>query len=184
MAVRALSAPQGPFRPDGWRLGGDPAPSRVELDREVLVDLARGTVSVDGETHAVTQQRLADHQVVLDLDDRRVSAHADVTRHAVEVSWRGQRFVFDREDPFAAGAAGAADGTMTAPMPGTVLGVDVEEGAVVTEGQTLGVMEAMKMELVLRAPFGGTVTTVAVAAGEQVALGAELFVVTADEDDQ
>ena len=41
----------------------------------------------------------------------------------------------------------------------------------------LGVMEAMKMELSLKAPLAGTVTQVGVATGDQVALGATLFVV-------
>ena len=62
-------------------------------------------------------------------------------------------------------------------MPGTVLAVDVAEGDAVEEGQRLGVLEAMKMELALKAPFAGTVTTVGAAAGEQVALGEVLFVV-------
>ena len=43
----------------------------------------------------------------------------------------------------------------------------------------LGVLEAMKMELSLKAPFAGTVATVAPRAGDQVALGAELFHVEA-----
>jgi biotin carboxyl carrier protein len=62
-------------------------------------------------------------------------------------------------------------------MPGTVLAVSATEGQQVTGGDVLGVMEAMKMELSLTAPFDGTVTTVGVAAGDQVALGATLFVV-------
>jgi biotin carboxyl carrier protein len=49
----------------------------------------------------------------------------------------------------------------------------------VVEGETLGVMEAMKMELALKAPFDGTVASVGAAAGEQVRLGAPLFVVEA-----
>ena len=66
-------------------------------------------------------------------------------------------------------------------MPGTVLAVDVVEGGTVAEGETLGVMEAMKMELALKAPFAGTVTTVGAAAGDQVTLGAMLFVVEPDD---
>jgi biotin carboxyl carrier protein len=64
-------------------------------------------------------------------------------------------------------------------MPGTVLAVDVAENDRVEEGQRLGVLEAMKMEITLRAPFAGTVTTVGAATGEQVKLGALLFEVEA-----
>ena len=68
-------------------------------------------------------------------------------------------------------------------MPGTVLAVDVAEGETVEQGQRLGVLEAMKMELALKAPFDGTVTTVGAAVGGQVALGQVLFVVEEEADD-
>ena len=55
-----------------------------------------------------------------------------------------------------------------------MLDVLVETGQQVSEGEVLGTLEAMKMELSLKAPFAGTVTMVGAAAGEQVALDLEI----------
>ncbi len=65
-------------------------------------------------------------------------------------------------------------GTITAPMPGTVLGVSVSVGESVTAHQPLVVLEAMKMEMPVLAPFGAAVTALHVAAGDRVAAGAPL----------
>jgi len=70
-----------------------------------------------------------------------------------------------RRDP---AAAGAITTELAAPMPGRVVAVPVEVGASVERGQTVVVLEAMKMESVLTAPAAGTVTAVLVTPGETV----------------
>ncbi|CAM3747241.1 acetyl/propionyl/methylcrotonyl-CoA carboxylase subunit alpha [Nocardioides zeicaulis] len=157
LAAAALVGPTGtgPWRADGWRLGAGPAPVRVVVGTE-LVDVRPDAAPRD--------------------------AFVKVTTGSVEVVDRGQRFVLERPDPFGDHAAAAGDGTLLAPMPGTVLAVDVAEGQAVAAGETLGVMEAMKMELALKAPFAGTVTSVGAAAGDLVKLGAVLFTVEPTDD--
>ena len=89
----------------------------------------------------------------------------------------GQNF---RIAPFRAEAGGshsAADGAILAPMPGKVIALDVAEGQTVTAGQRLMVLEAMKMEHALTAPFDGTVTELAASVGGQVQVEAVLCVV-------
>ncbi|MGZ3199208.1 MAG: acetyl/propionyl/methylcrotonyl-CoA carboxylase subunit alpha [Croceibacterium sp.] len=72
------------------------------------------------------------------------------------------------------GQASAHDGDIFAPMPGKVIAVDVTEGQPVEAGQRLMVLEAMKMEHALTAPFAGTVTDLAAHEGQQVQVEALL----------
>jgi acetyl-CoA/propionyl-CoA carboxylase, biotin carboxylase, biotin carboxyl carrier protein len=74
-------------------------------------------------------------------------------------------------DDAAAAVAVAPGGSLQAPMPGTVLRVDVREGQEVAAGEPLMVLEAMKMELAVSAPAAGTVTAVMVRPGDMVARG-------------
>ena len=173
----------GPWRADGWRMGADPAPDTVVLgDDVIVVDRHRGRVAHRGLSHDVRMTSAADHVVHLVVDGRPEHAVLNVQERFVDVSHRGQRWMWERPDPFADLAADAGDGTLLAPMPGTVLAVNVSEGQQVAEGETLGVMEAMKMELALKAPFAGTVTTVGAGVGDQVLLGAVVFAVEPDAD--
>ena len=71
--------------------------------------------------------------------------------------------------PVVAAAAGATK--VTAPMPGTILGVNVKEGDVVKAGQPIFVLEAMKMESDIVAPVAGTVSGIGVAKGASVSAG-------------
>lgn len=74
-------------------------------------------------------------------------------------------------------AAGAPEGSSTipAPLPGLVLDVLVKEGDAVKAGQSLLVMEAMKMENQIQAPFDGTVKKVFVQKGANISEGDKLI---------
>ena len=175
---------------DGWRLAGPAAPTPIELivpstglrtgDGERVLFQVDPSGSVTAGDRQWDVHPIASESGVLrlEIDDLVHEAGVRIGPRRVDVAHVGHTFNFDRPDAFAPGGSlGPADGTILAPMPGTVLNVAVEVGQVVQVGDVLGVMEAMKMELSLKAPVAGSVTTVGAVTGEQVALGATLFVV-------
>lgn len=74
-------------------------------------------------------------------------------------------------------AAVGAGEKVAAPMPGTIVSVNVSDGQAVKKGDVLVVLEAMKMENEIKAPADGTVTSVAVSKGESVDTGATLVTI-------
>ncbi|MFA7263756.1 MAG: acetyl/propionyl/methylcrotonyl-CoA carboxylase subunit alpha [Caulobacter sp.] len=86
----------------------------------------------------------------------------------------GEAFAFRRPTTDAAAHGGESDGAVISPMPGKVVSVSVKAGDTVTKGQTLLVLEAMKMEHALAAPFDGVVAELAAVAGGQVSEGVVL----------
>jgi len=83
-----------------------------------------------------------------------------------------ETLTFDVIDPLDRAGATAGGDTVLAPMPGLVRDVAVAAGDAVSTGDRLIVLEAMKMEHVLRAPRDGVVASVAVQTGDQVTAGA------------
>ncbi|HXI19413.1 MAG TPA: biotin/lipoyl-containing protein [Chloroflexota bacterium] len=107
-------------------------------------------------------------EVALDMEPgEETIGVAFVDGATVPVRWEDPR----RRSLVAAGVSlGARSGSVTiaAPMPGKIVSVAVETGAMVERGQTVIVLEAMKMESAIAAPHAGTVTDILVAVGQPV----------------
>ncbi|MER6181506.1 biotin carboxylase N-terminal domain-containing protein [Streptomyces sp. NPDC001652] len=156
--------------PSGWRLGGTPKPVGFHLRVQDPVEyVPRGTASVTEDRVHVT------------LDGVRHTFH----RAADWLGRDGDAWQVRDHDPVAAsltGAAHAGADSLTAPMPGTVTVVKVAVGDEVTAGQSLLVVEAMKMEHVVSAPHAGTVAELDVAPGSTVAMDQVLAVIAPHEE--
>jgi 3-methylcrotonyl-CoA carboxylase alpha subunit len=92
----------------------------------------------------------------------------------VLVTEQGQAWLLSPWRRDGAHGAAAGSGAILAPMPGKVIAVEVSAGQVVTKGQRLLTLEAMKMEHTLTAPFDGTVGELNAVAGQQVQVDALL----------
>ena len=91
---------------------------------------------------------------------------------------QGEAWTYGLERPeHAAGGGGASDGAILSPMPGRIISVNVEAGEKVAKGQKLLVLEAMKMEQQLLAPFNGVVKTLNAKLDAQIAEGVLLALI-------
>lgn len=106
----------------------------------------------------------------LRIDGKRVTAYVSAENAKRWVTVNGQTFVLTKSSGTRKGAHGGhhASGELTAPMPGQVRAVNVSEGDAVTKGQTLLVLEAMKMEIRIHALQNGIVKKLFVKQGQTV----------------
>ncbi|KFK88802.1 acetyl-COA carboxylase [Streptomyces sp. JS01] len=161
--------------PSGWRTGGVRAPLTFPLRVGGLEPVTHGAPA--GAT-------VAADRVTVELD----GAVGHFHRSGDWLGRDGDAWHVQDHDPVEASLSGAgrsgAD-TLAAPMPGTVTVVKVAVGDEVEAGQSLLVVEAMKMEHVISAPHTGTVTELDVSAGATVAMDQVLAVVVpvADGED-
>ncbi len=184
-ALAAEAAQEGadPWsRRDGWRIHGG---ARRRFD------LAQGKAR-----HVATLERLHDGALRLAVGDfsgafaaralgaERYDVMLGDARHTLAVYLQGERVAvfgaagsteLQEIDPLTHAGDAAAEGRLTAPMPGKVIAFHVKAGDTVSAGQALAVMEAMKMEHTITAPRAGTVAELLYAVGDQVAEGGELL---------
>ncbi|MGQ4423516.1 acetyl-CoA carboxylase biotin carboxylase subunit [Streptomyces violaceoruber] len=156
--------------PSGWRMGGEPKAAAFHLRvTDPVEHTPRGTHTVTGDRVTVT------------LDGVRHTFH----RAADWLGRDGDAWQVRDHDPVAASlnrSAHAGADSLTAPMPGTVTVVKVAVGDEVSAGQSLLVVEAMKMEHVISAPHAGTVAELDVAPGTTVAMDQVLAVIAPTDD--
>jgi acetyl/propionyl-CoA carboxylase alpha subunit len=131
------------------------------------------TVTIDGTVYEVDWSRVREGVLSLIMDGRSHTVQVARSDGGVTVDVDGQHFVIgtgsrDDDSAVAAGAGGGGGGTIKAPMPGNVVKVMVEEGDEVVAGQSIVVVEAMKMENEVKSGTDGTVKKVNVAAGDSV----------------
>jgi acetyl/propionyl-CoA carboxylase alpha subunit len=169
--------------PSGWR-NNPSQPQQLTLSRrgeDTVVHYAFDReglqMSVDEVTLGVVLHRCSDSEVDATVDGVRRVFTVSVTGDTVDVDsdlGASEHVVRPRlPEPGLLLAAGS----LTAPMPGSVVRVLVEAGSAVEPGQPLVVLEAMKMEHTVAAAASGTVTSIHVVAGQQVEAGAPLVVV-------
>jgi len=168
----------------GWRLNtrlqrslnfeDDSGNSEVRID--YAGDGRQWQLQIGSNTHTLALHAANTDSVRISLDGRTLQA---------DVAWEGEGLhLFDGRsqhslrllDPMAhAGHAEAEGGRLTAPMPGKIVALLVDQGTSVTQGTPLLIMEAMKMEHTIAAPSAGTVEALRYAVGDQVAEGAQLL---------
>jgi len=148
-----------------------------ESGRQHAVEVdARGEVTIEGgeATWRVTAMGGGEYDVVAGERRRRVFVTGPPERRDVFIDGRTFTIEVSRAGERRARAAAHAD-ALAAPMPGTVVNVLVAPGQSVHRGDTLLTLEAMKMELPVRAPHDGTVKTIHCREGELVQAGARLL---------
>jgi 3-methylcrotonyl-CoA carboxylase alpha subunit len=182
LAVAALVAADR-----GWRLAGIGVPVDVTIDGETLratLERTRTGWLAHGDIQAAftVEQRGSDTLVQAGGRTLTGAVTLDTSGGCIVVDGRTYAFVYAASpdaNPEHHGTAATGSGTVTSPMPGKIVSVDVAPGDVVEARALLVVLEAMKMEHRIEAPLAGTVKDVRVKAGDLVTGGATLVSISA-----
>ncbi len=167
----------------GWRLWGNES-GIMELiidgtahDIAVTV-LGKDSCRIGDDIFRVVERTGA--SLTLEAGSRILHLDLVVAGEDVLVAWQGcSHVVRRRRHQATAGTGAGASGDVTAPLPGTVAAVSIAEGDTFRRGDVLVVLEAMKVEIAIRAEGAGTARTVTVQPGDRVEEGATLVKVAA-----
>ena len=119
-----------------------------------------------------------DGKLELLIDGERVTAYISSENAKRWVTINGRTYLLTKQSGSRkSGAKHDHSGELTAPMPGQVRAVNVSEGDAVTKGQTLMVLEAMKMEIRIQSPGDGIVKKIHIQQGQTVEREQTLIIV-------
>ncbi|WP_323753856.1 acetyl/propionyl/methylcrotonyl-CoA carboxylase subunit alpha [Marinobacter sp.] len=179
--------PWSPFgRKNSWRMNSEfaqPLSLQVGDDIHELKILERDDryqVLVDDSVYHLNA-RLDEDYLQAVLNGHRLSVHGNLHNNELVLFYEGDTFKctvyqesYGLEDV-------AGEGSLAAPMNGAIVAVQAKLGDKVSAGQSLVIMEAMKMEHAIKAPADGIVSEIFYAEGDQVAEGAELIAIDTGE---
>jgi len=174
----------------GWRNARMPAQHVALAVDDVEHDIGYrrrrdGSFAVEGGQVAIVHRWSPDDlDVEVDGIRRtvRITLAAGPSGEHLHLTGGGTTTTFRVVPRFSVPGSEAPSGGLVAPMPGRVLEIRAAVGDTVTKGQTMLLLEAMKMEHHMTAPFDGTVTEVRVATGDQVDNGSVLLVIHPADD--
>jgi len=128
-------------------------------------------VWIDDEAYDISFSSNTDGNVRARVNKQTVEAVVHITRDKVQLAVGAERLTFRRLRPGAFDEASVANGRVNAPMPGLLIELMAEPGQMVTKGDHLAILEAMKMQHQIRASADGVVTAVHVEVGQQLNSG-------------
>jgi len=139
-----------------------------ELDLTPTGNTWRATYQ--GKEYEISRQDAGPGQLILTLNGRTVPFHVASDRDTRWVAFDGHTYPLQHQTRSRRSHTGEdhSEGILHAPMPGQVRAINVQVGDPVTKGQTLLLLEAMKMEIRIQSPTDGTVVKLAVNVGDQV----------------
>jgi acetyl-CoA/propionyl-CoA carboxylase biotin carboxyl carrier protein len=170
--------------PGGWRLG-EPAWAVLRLnsgDRTATVRVrgssAAADVVIDDGATAGVHATISGDVMFVELSGRQRTYRVVEDGDMIWVGHQGAAWALRHQERLQASRhVDAGGGPVVSPLPGTVIAVETANGAAVSAGQVLLVIEAMKMEHQVVAPADGVVASLAVRAGDMVQMGQVLLVV-------
>jgi biotin carboxyl carrier protein len=156
-------------------------------ERQYTIEINRDDqITIDGVAYPIDLRAIDEATFSLLMNNASHEALVEKSNGEIAVQLRGRLYTARVEDERASRLsrspgglhAGSGEVTIKSPMPGLIVAIAVTEGQAVTKGQTIVVLESMKMENELKAPRDGTISSIKVAPRQSVDQHQPLVVLT------